>query len=190
MQIKRKLFHLLRRPYFPIEQMGELSFRHLEEMKERYEIVAGLVMALEGKKVLDIGCGHNPLSKHLQNKDIYVTSVDPILNGWELGPRYELLGEKVEDFEMGNRRYDTVVILGLGHTMGREAFKAINKILALPTTENFILEYSISWFSGIYSGLITKPFGPQGWRRRLKISLRYSKNTWHGKRIVEVWKRC
>lgn len=187
--IARILYHIFRKPYYPSGTMVSESFSPLMEMTERQLIVGSLIKDLKGKRILDIGSGYLPLYKYMPD-GVYqmLTCVDPILKTEELGFKIKCLGIGIEEMEYRGE-YDTIVLLGLSHMMGKKAFEAIDKILINPNTKNFILEYAVSVILPIYVKRITGRLPKLAYKKKLSIYLEYPRNLLGNRRHMEVWTR-
>jgi len=189
MDFKRILYYYLKRPTYPTEAMTPKDFEHLGEMFERQAIAGALIRKLRGKRILEIGSGFLPIYKYM-DKGTYelISCVDPIIETGEPNARVKCYRHGIEDFEWDNS-YDTVVLLGLGHTMGRWAFEAIDTILGDSAVKIFILEHIICRLTDIYVNRITKNLPELGYKQKIFFSIQYPDSPQYNKRQMEVWIR-
>lgn len=187
--IIRKLYHMCRKPYYPTNVMEEGQLNPLMNMTERQLVAGALVKRLGGVKILDIGSGHLPLYKYMKEGTYQtLTCVDPILATCEPRTGTKCLSLGIEQIEHEDK-YDTIVLLGLSHMMGKNAFKTIDKILASSSTKNFILEHAVSSILPIYAKRITRELPKLTYKKRLSINFEYPKNLLGNKRHMEIWTR-
>ena len=188
-KLKKMLYYLLKRPTYPTEQMTSEDFEHLGGMFERQAIAGTLLRELGSKRILDIGSGFLPIYKHI-NTESYeaITCIDPVLKTEKLTRNVECYGMGIEKLECNNS-YDTVVLLGLGHTMGKKAYEKIDTILESSSVKYFILEHFVCRLLNIYVDRITKNLPKLGYKKKIHFLIEYPNNPLYDKREMEVWIR-
>ena len=193
MNIVRTIYHLVRKPYYPTTAMADADFDHLCFMLERQMITAGFITKNGGKRILEIGGGLVPLYEFIKDSSYSVYDcVDPVITDEvSIDDRTHLYPVRIDEFEANNPQilnYDTIVLLGMGCTMGKESFDATKRIVHNATTRCFILEYCTTWVNTIYSSVLTKNLRT-GWKQQTTVNLTYPGSYWHSKRRLEVWIR-
>lgn len=188
-KLKRTLYFLLKRPTYPTEQMTSEDFEHLNGMFERQAIAGTLIKEMGSKKVLDIGSGFQPIYKYIDTEDYeMITCIDPVLKTERLARNVECFGMGIENLD-SNHSYDTVVLLGLGHTMGKRAYEKVDTILEGSNVRCFILEHFVCRLLNIYVGRITKPLPKLGYKKKIHFLIEYPNNPLYDKREMEIWIR-
>ena len=189
MKLKRMLYYLLKRPTYPEVTMKLKDFEHLDGMFERQVIAGSLVKELGSKRILDIGSGFLPIYKYINIKAYeIITCVDPVLKTEKPAKNVECYGMGIENLKCDNS-YDTVILLGLAHCMGRKAYEAIDAILESPNVKYFILEHFVCRLLNIYVERITKNLPKLGYKKKIFFSIEYPLTPLYDKRQMEIWTR-